>query len=529
MPPIVKGAESYMKRIIIVLLLTTILLMPVSAYEGKRLAREPIEDFSLTNQMGENYSFYDDSSEVTVVSFIFTRCPDVCPVITQLIKSVENSLTDNEKEDVTFISVTVDPRYDTPERLQSYMEIHGVEWPHLTGTNEQLSPVWKTFGVTVNESVIGAHIMEYQPGEASVTVVNSSGNSSTHMFGLSGWTLTETLANQAGIDVNASMTQYGHFVSGISGEESPSDYSWWWQLNLWNKSASQWEASPVGIDSVNSLDENPQIAWMPSSMNRSNLSSPIDNSETSMTIMWLNGTEAHVELESFNGYHITKGALNDAGVNTTIEDSSLGHYLTSLGDEESPSDYSWWWSLYTWNSRNTSWELSDAGMDEIDEPRHIAWAPSTINVSDIPSPIKNSTGVVCSGHGWEMGSGSSLHCMCDYGYTWDGEDRTSCVLEETDVFNVGHSTITYIINENRQPVIAWTGDNWKVEDFTADLREVLENDRLGDSDPLKAPGMTFILTSLGLGLAVIYAPRKEEHLETLTERKGKKRETSPLQ
>ena len=245
--------------------------------------------------------------------------------------------------------------------------------------------------------------------------------------------------------------------------------------------------------------------------------------------MWLNGTEAHVELESFNGYHITKGALNDAGVNTTIEDSSLGHYLTSLGDEESPSDYSWWWSLYTWNSRNTSWELSDAGMDEIDEPRHIAWAPSTINVSDIPSPIKNSTGVVCSGHGWEMGSGSSLHCMCDYGYTWDGEDRTSCVLEETDVFNVGHSTITYIINENRQPVIAWTGDNWKVEDFTADLREVLENDRLGDSDPLKAPGMTFILTSLGLGLAVIYAPRKEEHLETLTERKGKKRETSRLQ
>ena len=529
MPPIVKGVESYMKRIIIVLLLTTILLMPVSAYEGKRLAREPIEDFSLTNQMGENYSFYDDSSEVTVVSFIFTRCPDVCPVITQLIKSVENSLTDNEKEDVTFISVTVDPRYDTPERLQSYMEIHGVEWPHLTGTNEQLSPVWKTFGVTVNESVIGAHIMEYQPGEASVTVVNSSGNSSTHMFGLSGWTLTETLANQAGIDVNASMTQYGHYVSGISGEESPSDYSWWWQLNLWNNSASQWEASPVGIDSVNSLDENPQIAWMPSSMNRSNLSSPIDNSETSMTIMWLNGTEAHVELESFNGYHITKGALNDAGVNTTIEDSSLGHYLTSLGDEESPSDYSWWWSLYTWNSRNTSWELSDAGMDEIDEPRHIAWAPSTINVSDIPSPIKNSTGVVCSGHGWEMGSGSSLHCMCDYGYTWDGEDRTSCVLEETDVFNVGHSTITYIINENRQPVIAWTGDNWKVEDFTADLREVLENDRLGDSDPLKAPGMTFILTSLGLGLAVIYAPRKEEHLETLTERKGKKRETSPLQ
>jgi cytochrome oxidase Cu insertion factor (SCO1/SenC/PrrC family) len=518
-----------LKRIIIVLLLTTILLMPASAYKGLRLAREPIEDFSLTDQMGENYSFYDDSNEVTVVAFIFTSCPDVCPVITQLMKSVENSLSDNEKQDVTFISITVDPRYDTPERLKEYTGIHGVEWPHLTGTNEQLSPVWDTFGITVNESVIDAHVMDYQPGEASVTVVNSSGNSSTHMFGLSGWTLTETLANEAGIELNASMTQYGHYVSGIGGEESPSDYSWWWELNLWNNSASQWEASPVGIDSVNSLDENPQIAWMPSTLNRSNLSSPLNASEAGMTIKWLNGTEIQVGLDSLNGYHITKGAVNDAEINATIEDSSYGHFLSSLADEEAPSDYSWWWSLYSWNSRNTSWELSPVGMDEMEEPRHIAWAPSTINASDIPSPIKNSTGEVCSGNGWEMGSGSSLHCMCDDGYTWDGEDRTSCVLEESQEFNVGHSTITYIINENRQPVLAWTGDNWKVEDFTADLREILENDGLGDSDPLETPGMTFILASLGLGLAVIYAPRKEENIETLNKRKGKKRETSRLQ
>ena len=206
-----------MKRLIIVLILTAILLMPASAYKGMRLAREPIEDFSLTDQMGENYSFYDDSNEVTVVAFIFTRCPDICPVITQLMKSVENSLSENEKEDVTFISITVDPRYDTPERLKTYTGIHGVDWPHLTGTNEELTPVWRTFGITVNESVIDAHIMEYQPGEASVTVVDTSGNASTHMFGLSGWTLMETLANKASIDINASMTAEGHNVTGIGG------------------------------------------------------------------------------------------------------------------------------------------------------------------------------------------------------------------------------------------------------------------------------------------------------------------------
>jgi hypothetical protein len=119
--------------------------------------------------------------------------------------------------------------------------------------------------------------------------------------------------------------------------------------------------------------------------------------------------------------------------------------------------------------------------------------------------------------------------MCDDGYTWDEGDRTSCVEEVSEDFNVGHSTITYIINENRQPLVVWTGDNWKVPDFTADLREVLENDGLGDSDPLETPGMTFVLSTLALCLAVVVRPSKENSGETVNKRKGKKRETSRLQ
>jgi cytochrome oxidase Cu insertion factor (SCO1/SenC/PrrC family) len=515
-------------RALLAVLLTCLLLMPAAAYKGSKLARSPVEDFVLTDQMGDDFSFYEDSNEVTVVAFIFTRCPDVCPVITQLLKSVDGELTDTEKDDVTFISITVDPRYDSPERLKEFTDIHGVEWPHLTGTTEELAPVWKTFGVVVQESVIDAHVMDYHPGEASVTVVNTTGNASTHMFGLSGWTLTETLANQHQIDINASLSQYGHYVTGIGGEEAPGD-SWYWELNVWNQSTNLWAASQVGIDDIDALQENQHIAWMPSNLNRSNLSAPLVEDEASMTIMWNNGTEVQTSIDTYDGYHITKGALNDAGVNVTIADSSYGHYMTSLGDEDAPADSSWWWSLYQWNSTNATWETSPVGMDGIVEPKHIAWAPSIVNASDIPAPVKNSTEVVCSGHGWEMGSGESLHCMCDDGYTWDEGDRTSCVEEVSEDFNVGHSTITYIINENRQPLVVWTGDNWKVPDFTADLREVLENDGLGDSDPLETPGMTFVLSTLALCLAVVVRPSKENRGETLNKRKGKKRETSRLQ
>ena len=35
---------------------------------------------------------------------------------------------------------------------------------------------------------------------------------------------------------------------------------------------------------------------------------------------------------------------------------------------------------------------------------------------------------------------------------------------------MGHSTITYILNDDLEPTVAWTGDSWQVEDFTADVR-----------------------------------------------------------
>ena len=52
-------------------------------------------------------------------------------------------------------------------------------------------------------------------------------------------------------------------------------------------------------------------------------------------------------------------------------------------------------------------------MDDFLEPQHIAWAPSYVNASTIPSPTGGETAnqTVCNGNGWEMGSGAfeALH------------------------------------------------------------------------------------------------------------------------
>jgi len=324
------------------------------------------------------------------------------------------------------------------------------------------------------------------------------------MFAYSGWTATSLMAEEANWTLNTSVSEWGRMLHGINGVDSPEDWSWYWELNLWNATNTTWEAADVGMDDLDAT-EYPYIAWMPSTSNRSDLPQPNASQASSVSVLWPNGTSAQQGIDTFNAYHITEGALAAAPMNRSIEDSSYGHYLTSLADHDAPEDYSWWWNLYTWNAGETTWESSNFGMDDFVEPHHLAWAPSYVNASAIPSPMSGEdvNESVCNGKGWEMGSGASKHCMCDEGYTWAEGDQLSCVSETTEDYNVGHSTITYILDDDLEPTVAWTGDNWRVEDFTADVRELLEKEQLGGHTTEVVPFLSLTMTLGTLIMAVV--------------------------
>ena len=91
-----------------------------------------IPPFELSTHLGGTFSRADLAGKPTVVNFIFTRCPTVCPVFTMKMKRVGQQLP----EGVRLLSFSVDPAYDTPARLKSYADDHGVEgdrWLFLTG------------------------------------------------------------------------------------------------------------------------------------------------------------------------------------------------------------------------------------------------------------------------------------------------------------------------------------------------------------------------------------------------------------
>lgn len=504
------------KSIITALIISMFLVSVVptaNAYKGYQLSRGPVDDFTLTSQDNELMNLTDFRGDVVIVAFIFTKCPDVCPIITQLLRSVDEGLTSEYQEHVSIISISVDPEYDTPEMLKDYTELHGVNWPHLTGDPVEMESIWSSFGLVVQKNVIDAHLGEingHQAEDSTLMFVNKSGVATELMNMPTAWSTTKFAAAEADWELNYSThPDFGTMLSGIEGIEAPDDYSWWWKLMTFNKSSENWEDSMVGVDSVEyPLSKN--VAWVASNADESLLNAPdLDNS--SVSVVFPDNTTAHQQITNNNGWHLTTSAFDGAGISFSAPNSQWGHYLESVADEDPADDnYSWWWELHEWNETAMTWDASSVGMDSIENPSYLAWAPNSTDDSTIPMPgvFVEDDEVICDGHGWEMGSGAGKHCMCDEGYEWPEDTMLSCVLADVEEeYYVGHSTTTLILDTQRKPVIAWTGDSWQPEEFIEDIEALVQDEGLVKVESSGIPGFTAAIGVAAISLAAIRISR----------------------
>ena len=70
-------------------------------------------------------------------------------------------------------------------------------------------------------------------------------------------------ANAEAIGFNYTNTTYGAYVDSIGGVSSPTDYTWWWELMIWNQTNSSWDESQVGASDL-MLKNGDSIAWVQS-------------------------------------------------------------------------------------------------------------------------------------------------------------------------------------------------------------------------------------------------------------------------
>ncbi|GIK60145.1 MAG: hypothetical protein JETCAE03_27960 [Ignavibacteriaceae bacterium] len=88
--------------------------------------------------------------QITVMGFIFTHCPDICPMTTHNMFLTEKKLKEDGIDDVKFVALSFDPERDTPEVLKKFAEARELDfssWTLLTGERSTINELLKRFDV----------------------------------------------------------------------------------------------------------------------------------------------------------------------------------------------------------------------------------------------------------------------------------------------------------------------------------------------------------------------------------------------
>ena len=158
--------------------LITFLFGRSDTFRGTRYA-EPYPaapDFSLTRANGDIFRLSDQRGRVILLFFGYTACPDICPTTMAEMKQVLDRLSPDNLEHVQVVFVSVDPKRDTPERVQEYAEHFSTSFIGLSGSEEELAPVWDAYGIYRLE-VPGVSAAGYTVDHtARVTMIDRNGN-----------------------------------------------------------------------------------------------------------------------------------------------------------------------------------------------------------------------------------------------------------------------------------------------------------------------------------------------------------------
>jgi len=113
--------------------------------------RQNIPDLELVDQDGKTVHLYSDlvRGRVAAVSFIFTTCTSICPLIGANLGRLQTELGQSLGEDIALISVSVDPATDTPQRMKAWGAQFGAKpgWSLLTGDKGIVDQLLKVLGL----------------------------------------------------------------------------------------------------------------------------------------------------------------------------------------------------------------------------------------------------------------------------------------------------------------------------------------------------------------------------------------------
>jgi protein SCO1/2 len=111
---------------------------------------------------GRTVRFYDDlvKGKKVLINFMYADCSNTCPRTTANLVRVQEAFGSRLGRDVFFLSVTLKPDHDTPDRLRTYATEHGCRpgWDFLTGRLEDITRLRRNLGVYDSNPDVTQHV-----------------------------------------------------------------------------------------------------------------------------------------------------------------------------------------------------------------------------------------------------------------------------------------------------------------------------------------------------------------------------------
>jgi len=110
---------------------------------------KPAPGLQLHNYLRQNINIDQYRGKAVLVTFLYTNCPDVCPLITANLRVALSMMSPRQAAKTQIIAVSVDPRGDTPKAVAAFLERHKMtgRMQYLIGSAHELARVWSQWNV----------------------------------------------------------------------------------------------------------------------------------------------------------------------------------------------------------------------------------------------------------------------------------------------------------------------------------------------------------------------------------------------
>jgi protein SCO1/2 len=123
----------------------------------------PAPALALRNYLGRPINIDEYRGKPVLVTFIYTHCPDVCPLITSNLRVAQNLMGADGAARAQIIAVSVDSKGDDRKTVTAFLRQHEMtgRMQYLIGSTKELARVWKAWGVGSERDAKNPDLVEH--------------------------------------------------------------------------------------------------------------------------------------------------------------------------------------------------------------------------------------------------------------------------------------------------------------------------------------------------------------------------------